>query len=1132
MNFYPLQPGLLILQGNRFELLRDAVFEWLAQHPLAPWQEDVFLVQSNAVAQWLKISLAQQRGICAASRMELPARFLWRSFRQVLGTVPNVSPLDRHALVWRLMAHLPSCVCQPGFEILRDYLNHADPQWALFQLSQRLADLFDQYQVYRSDWLLQWAQGRDNSVPAEQRWQPQLWRSLLKQLSGQEHANVRPELHLRFSQALQNGQAQNLSLAPRVVVFGMSHLPLQTLQALTALSSQTQVLLAVPNPCRYHWSDILGATTARQGSAHLPLRGGVDLSIIAPADMHEHAHPLLAAWGRQAGDFIRQLDAFDDMRAQHNHPALPKIDLFDETTGLEKLSQLAQVQAHIRDLTPLAEHPHLTLDEADRSVVFHVAHSTQREVEVLHDQLLQLLADTSQGHRLSPKDIVVMVPDIHTFATSIRAVFGQYPPLDARYIPFAIADTNPREHNPLVGAVQALLSLPTQRYAFTQLRDLLGVPAIAQRFGLHADDLPQITAWLQDVGLRWGLDLAQRAQQGFAACGDQNTWSASMRRLLLGYASGVQFEGIEPYADIGGLGAAIAGPVAMMIERLTLWHTVAQEGAEPERWAVMVRSLLEDCVAPQDDTDRQTINALHSALERWLHACEAAQFRGTVPLSIFGQTWLEHLVEPNVSMQFLSGGVTFCTLVPMRAIPFEVVCLLGMNEDDFPRAAQRVDFDLMAMPHLARAGDRSRFDDDRQLMLDALLSARRVLYTSWTGRSERDNSILAPSVLVAQWRDYLAQSWSPQSVLERTTEHPLQPFSRRYFEGGPLFTHACEWLSVHLPGNQKGIFSNVIVQPDDVTACIDVARLARFLKNPVQDFYRHQLGVVFAAHQTPEPDLENFSLPPLLRFDWLQRLLSGLDTSSSSDQISTTLQAAADKLHRSGLLPMANFGLFIRDELVTSTLPMLQVWCSLVQTHSQALPTHTLQFICKGITLQGQLNQWQTTAQDAAPQWHHIEPRNLCTKGTGITGIANLRADVLLPAWVHAALASANGIHTPGIWVGIDATVTIDPMALDQAQQTLQLLLSVFTQGQCQAMPWTCLTVMARLNSGNAIAQKTYEGSAFQRGEVLEPCLARHYPNYASLSANTALNDLADELFGLLQGWLEKSVRFVLHGVS
>ena len=218
----------------------------------------------------------------------------------------------------------------------------------------------------------------------------------------------------------------------------------------------------------------------------------------------------------------------------------------------------------------------------------------------------------------------------------------------------------------------------------------------------------------------------------------------------------------------------------------------------PITWAARCRRLLPALFEAADDGDRALIAALDQALTHWLQATEAAGFDAELPLPVLREAWLGALDAPGGGQRFRAGGVTFCTLLPLRAIPFEVVCLLGMNDGDYPRRAPRNDFDLMALPGQARPGDRSRRDDDRQLMLDALLSARRVLYVSWTGRSVRDNQALPPSVLVAQLRDHLAAVWGNEVVEERTTEHPLQPFSRRYFEGdAALFTHAREWRAAH-----------------------------------------------------------------------------------------------------------------------------------------------------------------------------------------------------------------------------------------------------------------------------------------------------------------------------------------------
>ncbi len=455
----PLRPGLLILQGNRLEWLAEAVCDWLARHPLAPLESETVLVQSNGMGEWLKMQLAGSHGVCAATTVELPARFLWRAYRAVLGAdqVPSFSPLDEQPLTWRLMAGLPTWSREPGFEPLRAFLGQDDMDAARrLQLAQRLADLFDQYQVHRSDWLDDWGRGHDElrtgpggdapPVPASHRWQPLLWRRLRATLGPDEGDTSRPAVHARFVRALRDaapgpGVASDAvashkaggtgpssdkrafpGLPRRLVLFGTTHVPLQTLEAIAALAAHCQVLMAVPNPCRYHWADTLdGRELWRMQRRRHPLRQGVDLSRVPLTQMHTHGHPLLSAWGRQSRDFVRQLDAFDDAEVARQRFALPKIDLFDDSPPLTLLQQM---QAAIRDLMPLHEHPRLPPDPQDRSIAFHVAHGPQREVEVLHDQLLHLLAHPPGDTPLAPRDIVVMVPDIETFAPAIRSVFG------------------------------------------------------------------------------------------------------------------------------------------------------------------------------------------------------------------------------------------------------------------------------------------------------------------------------------------------------------------------------------------------------------------------------------------------------------------------------------------------------------------------------------------------------------------------------------------------------------------------------------------------------------------------------------------------------------------------------------
>jgi exonuclease V gamma subunit len=248
-------------------------------------------------------------------------------------------------------------------------------------------------------------------------------------------------------------------------------------------------------------------------------------------------HPLLAAWGRQGRDFIRQLDAYDDAEATRKDFVLPRIDIFDDAPEDGETPLLNRVQNRIRDLEPLRdESGEVTISPDDRSITFQIAHSKVREMEVLQDYLLQLLgADKKPGEPLHPRDVVVMVPDIEVMAPAIRAVFGQYQRKDKRYIPFDIADLSARSSSPIVAAMEWLLHLPSQRCRMSDLLDLLEVPALAKRFGLEAQQLTRLTHWMAGAGIRWGLNLEHRQALGLASCGEQNSAWFGLRRMLLGY---------------------------------------------------------------------------------------------------------------------------------------------------------------------------------------------------------------------------------------------------------------------------------------------------------------------------------------------------------------------------------------------------------------------------------------------------------------------------------------------------------------------------------------------------------------------------------------------------------------------
>lgn len=1164
-----LQPGLIALHGNRTETLAETVFSWLRAHPLGALEQEVVLVQSNGMAEWFKMGMAQSLGVCAAARVELPARFLWRTYRQVLGAaaVPRQSPLDKTALTWRLMRQLPECAAQGGYEAIAGFLSPGDPE-RLLQLAERLADLFDQYQIYRSDWLDDWAAERDVlrtpgkpdiPVPEEQIWQPKLWRCILAGLSDAERASTRPELHRQVIAALEGDAPFARPIARRVVLFGMSHLPLSMLQTLSAMARHSQILLAVPNPCRFHWADAIdGRELLRMQRRRQPLKNGRDLAALPLEMMHAHAHPLLSSWGRQARDYVRQLDAFETVLPAGAAAELPRVDIFDEEVDPEA-PLLAQVQQAIRDMVPLGEHPRSEVARSDRSIVFHCAHSIVRELEVLHDQLLELLAEPAApgGRALQPRDVVVMVPAIEGVAASIRAVFGQYGRHDARHIPFDIADLSASDNNPLVAALQWLLRLPRQRCRLSELRDLLDVPAVAARFGLDAENLPQLSAWMAGAGIRWGLNARQRGALGLEACGEQNSAWFGLHRMLLGFASGsgahaggahAEASGlahIEPYAEVGGLDAELAGQLATLLERLLGWWSLAGEATDPAGWARRFRQLLADFFAAETDGDRALLAALDNALSCWLEACELGGFDDEVELPVAQQAWLDIVQQPSVDSRFRAGGVTFCTLMPMRAIPFEAVCLLGMNDGDYPRRAMRSDFDLMALPGQLRAGDRARRDDDRQLMLEALLSARRMLYISWAGRSVRDNSEQPPSVLVSQLRDYLAAGWTGEGgedgslLAQRSFQHPLQPFSRRYFApDSPLRTYAREWRAAHLLQADAAAAAVPPLAPfvPDIQVPLTLAQLHSFVRHPAQAFFRSRLNVRFDKDPELSFDEEAFGLQGLAGYRLIEQLqqqlvaeIEAAPMPHAAQALEPRVAAHLARIQRAGALPLAGLGARKSAELQAAVLPSLQSWLAHRQRFDRPLQRQRLHLAQDGLVLDDWLEDLRVPDGDgeAVPAWLALQARALL----GPRG--DVRPSAVLLPYLRSLVAAACGVAVQGIVAGRDATLVLQPMPAGEALAQLQTLLQVWQAGQDSPLPLPLKTALAAAAAGEDLSrvESVYEGDGFGlAGEADDACWARIYPDFDALLEDGRFAPLAEAVHAPLLAWLAGQVQVLEPG--
>ena len=1186
----PLSPGFMVVHGNHAETLRDLVRDWMRRHPLAPLEDECILVQSNGVAQWLRLALAQDpaqggHGIAAALQVQLPMRFVWQAYRAVLGAdaVPRSSALDAEPLTWRLMRLLPALLQDPAFAPLQGFLAQDDDLRKRHQLSERLADLLDQYQVYRADWLQRWGQGDDQitqgrrgwqPLPAEQAWQPRLWRALRQDVGAGAAAGSRAEVHQRFMAAAQAWQGPRPARLPRrVIVFGLSALPQQTLEALAALGRWCQVLMCVHNPCRHDWSHTLPDRDLLRAAHHRQRRRAGSEGAVAEDALHLHAHPLLSAWGRQGRDFIRLLDAHDDLQAYAGRFAAigQRVDCFDENTGPGGAGVLQQLQDDVLDLRPLAEAQHLRRElnpQTDHSLRFHVTHGPLREVEVLHDRLLSAFA---ADPTLRPRDVLVMVPDIQAYAPLVQAVFGQAslgdpqdPGQRLRRIPFTVVDRGVRRQEPITGALERLLGLPGARLGASEVQDLLQVPALRRRFGIDEAQLPQLLRWLDQAAIRWGLHAEHRASLGLPPGLEHNTWVQGLKRLLLGYAVGASapagesstppWQGLEPVDEVGGLEAALLGPLAQLVRALEQhWRALATP-VPPAQWVERLRALLQDFFLPEGGAEALLLQRLTAALQAWLQACEAAALDEPLPLSVVREHWLAQMDQGGLGSPFFGGGVTFATLMPMRAIPFRFVALLGMNDGDYPRSRVAPDFDLMAQD--ARPGDRSRREDDRYLFLEALLSAREHLHLSWVGRSIHDNEERPPSVLVGQLRDHIGAVWrlpgdarppaqAGAALLDALTlAHPLQPFSPAYFAaGGPpeLFSHAQEWrdaLRVRAAGAQAQAPAPApaALPPLQRDTPLTLQELGAFLKDPIGQFFEQRLGIRLRKADDEMQDHEPFELDALENWQLQDALIRAQQAAvQSGTSVERALQQGLDRLERSGALPVGAFGRHARQALAEPMAELFAQWQGLLQAWPHEAPDEPFIWSDAQVQVIDQITGLRRNAEGRRCR--------LLLESSSVVKKKHYRTDKLAAAWVvhvagHVAGHPAGhlGGHQAGeplttVVVSKAGTATFAPLTAAQAQQAWSDLLQAWREGMTRPLPFVqrCSDAwwVSKMKPGNgdaqalAAARKAYEHhdpahKIFSERES-NPCAARAFPDFAALWSDGEFGHWARTLLGPLR---------------
>lgn len=920
---------LNVYQSNRLEALVTVLANQLKiSSDINILKPETILVQSPGMAQWLKLEIARANGIAANLTFPLPSSFIWRLYQKTMPDIPEQSPYNKDRMTWVLFTLLPEFLENEAFFELQRFLSKSELtfnvnqqqdyyQLRLFQLAEKIADVFDNYLMYRPHWLAYWQQG-ENGLPDEtlegNQWQAILWRAVVTFVESRfSNLDTLPALHraemqqalLRLLNSITSDQVIEL-LGPRVSVFGISTIAEQQIEVFEALGQHIEIDIYWFNPCRQFWGDVVSPKVLAKLNAQQ-----ID-AVKANTEFAEQyyvvGNPLLASWGKVGKDYLDLL----------TNKEVALYDIFIEVTD-QRLSVLERVQKDILELefrtsqTPLSprqlhsDFGKRVWPSGDKSIQVHACHSRLRELEVLKDNLLALLSDDVE---LLPSDILVMMPDVNVYSPFIDVVFGGIQ--KNQYIPYTVADKFGSELSPSLNAFVELLNIPNSRFSITDILDLIEVPFVSRLFEMDDEDLQLIRDWVQGSQIKWGIDGQHKANWQLPNR-DLNTWSNGIKRMLLGVVIGEEanWHDIVPFAEIEGMQAKTVGKLINFFNFTVELKNQLEVQRPVAQWQQFVKALLEQCfeLHQLEDIEQYVLLSVREANETLLDYANELQIADNVSYKLIHRHFSSVLQEDGVTQRFLAGKLNFCSLMPMRSVPFKVICVLGLNESEYPKVVEPVSFDLVTQ-FTPRKGDRSRKWDERYLLLEALCSARNLFYLSYVGYSLKNNDELPPSVLLSELDDYLNSAFINDVNVDQADEnkrfpnykyhHKLQPFDPEYFQSSTPFTlsYNQRWYDIasqatqtqtQLIGNEAQQYeiqqdkaqqdtaserfsdadsflswrNSISLEPN---LAVDLDLLVSFWQNPIKGFYKQQLDVRFETYTEHLSDVENFSHDGLAQY--------------------------------------------------------------------------------------------------------------------------------------------------------------------------------------------------------------------------------------------------------------------------
>ncbi|MFN1833924.1 exodeoxyribonuclease V subunit gamma [Balneola sp. MJW-20] len=561
-----------------------------------------------------------------------------------------------------------------------------------------------------------------------------------------------------------------------------------------------------------------------------------------------------------------------------SHTSKPQMDLFAELAGrinlnlyaFEVLSDSVGVHSLISKWTKVKKDQLDYLYERAKSIKseisikktqekielpgnihIHSCHSPERETEVLKNDILRCLED---DRSLDLEDILILVPDPEIYAPLIKGIFT-----DAeRGKHLSVSDMTLSGQPEPSDSIELLLKLLKSDFKSGWISELFMDPLLKKRFGLTEDEVFRLEKWISDNNVFHGLGHSFNTPY---------SWKKGLSQMMLGFimepADLTIYKGMVPYQGAGSIADSdsLSG-FSEMLRLIEKHKKFSEKSREIRTWLNWISDLSQDFLNTGDDHSDHP-GKLNQLIRKLLSQAKYHNDPVEITFRQFSRWFSDQLPGIKARSGRFGQGITVSTYIPYRAVPFKVIAIMGMNEGTFPRKDIRPEFDIInSQPEL---GDRIQKEDDCLWFAETISAAGESLIITFIGKDQQNDREMLPSILIQQLMDKLAEDNEFQFI-----EHPLHPFSSKYFNGmlDPSYDHYSAQILQEI--NAEDVIP-VFIDRDELPRIeieeeIHFSELVSFFVNPARYYLKKTVGIDFRDDQFHLKERENFEIKGLNKY--------------------------------------------------------------------------------------------------------------------------------------------------------------------------------------------------------------------------------------------------------------------------